>query len=252
MKNRFLMYVLLAFGLSGVGNASAEDLWFEGKTQELLLEEGTEVMVSIASEDGDIQVIGEDRASIEITLSEFRPDDPKRNQARLVYSEDDGFTRVKLELVGKLRKSDIYLRVPHRVSMRLNVIDGDLKVEDVYGELEVSAVDGDILMNEVEGGIVANAVDGDIRIVITDTGVANPLSLVTVDGDAHLITPRELHADFSVSTIDGAFDSEIEYTAKGGGRNAWGAGVNLSGQFGEGGPPLTMKTIDGDIVVKVK
>jgi len=246
-----VLAVLVAAG-GMLGNAFAEDLWFEGKTQELAVLEGADVMISISSEDGDIKVVGEDRGSVEITLKEFDLDDPKRNRARIMYAEDDGFVRVKLDLNGKLRKSDILLRVPHQVSLRLNSIDGDLRIDNIVGELEVSAVDGDVEMVEVAGGIVANAVDGDIRIVLSDTGFKSPISMVTVDGYVHLVTPPDLHADFSVSTIDGSFKSEIDYTTKGGGKNFWGDGVNLRGQFGEGGPPLSMKTIDGSILVKVK
>lgn len=252
MKRFWRIAALLALGLGGANVVLAEDLWFEGKTQELVLEEGADVMISVSSEDGDIRVVGEDRASIEVTLKEFEEDDPKRNRARVMYAEDDGFVRVKLDLQGKLRKSDIVLKVPYRVSMRLNSIDGDLRVDDVIGELEISAVDGDVVLNEVEGGIVANSVDGDIRITLSDTGFRSPISMVTVDGHVHLVTPRDLNADFSASTIDGTFRSEIDYTVKGGGKNFWGDGVNMTGQYGEGGPPLSMKTIDGSIFVKVK
>ncbi|MBK1876911.1 DUF4097 family beta strand repeat-containing protein [Pelagicoccus mobilis] len=252
MKIVFKLVGLLVLGFGGVTLLSADELWFEGKTQELAVEEGADIMLSVSSEDGDIRVVGEDRGSIEVTLSDFKADDPKRNRAAIMFTEDNGFVRVKLNLVGKLRKTDIVIRVPQRISMRLNSVDGDLRVDDVVGELDVSAVDGDVVLQEVEGGIVANSVDGDIRIILSDTGFKSPISMVTVDGHVHLVTPSNFHADFSASTIDGTFKSDLEYRVKGGGKNFWGDGVNMNGQFGEGGPPLSMKTIDGSIFVKEK
>lgn len=239
-------------GASLLGKESfAEQIWFQDETLEVALEGERDLLIVANSNDGDIFVRGEDRDSIEVTLDKFEADDSKRNRASIEVDLEEGL--VKLILHGKLQKSDVVIVVPRSVSLRLRAIDGDVVVDDIAGEIEINAVDGEVHLREVSGGIVANSVDGSVRAELSDVGLVNPISLATVDGDVHLITGENTNANFSVSSIDGTFDSDLPFKVESSGRK-WGSmvGIHVSGIYGEGGPSISLKTIDGDILVAVR
>ncbi len=248
-RGKRIWIVCAIIGASFLGKESfAESVWFQEETLEIALEGERDLLIVANSNDGDIVVRGEDRDSIEVVLEKFDATDSKRNRASLDVDLEEGL--VKLMLQGKLQKSDIVIVVPESVSLRLRAVDGDVHVADIAGEIEINAVDGDVTLREVSGGIVASSVDGSVRVELSDVGLVNPVSLATVDGDLLLITGEDTNADFSVSTIDGTFDCNFPYRVNGSGQK-WGGhvGVHLSGTIGEGGPPISLKTIDGDLKI---
>ncbi|MDQ8196851.1 DUF4097 family beta strand repeat-containing protein [Pelagicoccus enzymogenes] len=248
MRLRVAAMVALVVGWLGL---EAEPLWIAEPVTVVDLKPDCEVLFIASLTDGNITVRGEERESIELTIDRFDPEDSRRNKARLDVDLDQGL--VKLKLFDQLEKSNIVAVVPTGSFLRLRAVDGDVRVDDISGEIEVNAVDGDVLLREVSGGIVANSVDGHVRVELTDRPLVNPLSLVTVDGDVLLVVERDLDANFSVSTIDGKFDCDLEYRSQGssGGWRKF-VGVNVTGTIGDGGPPISLKTIDGDVRIKAR
>lgn len=229
--------------------AYAEQIWFENATMEVDLEGKLDLLVVAESNDGSVVVRGKDRGSVEITIERFDPGDPRLNRARVDLDLEQGV--LNLKLLNKLVKSNLVLVVPRSVSLRLRVIDGDVRVDGIAGEIEVNAVDGDVLLTEVSGGIVANSVDGSVEVKMVDGAFVSPVSLATVDGDVLLEAGVDFDANFSVSTIDGSFVCDYEYRVdrKSGGWRKF-VGVSLSGKLGDGGPPISLRTIDGDVRIK--
>ncbi len=228
---------------------SAEQVWFEEATLEVDAQGVLDLLVVAGSKDGSITVRGEDRGSVEVTLDRFDAGDSKRNRAWADIDLEQGV--ISFKVFDKLEKSNIVIVVPRSVSLRLNAVDGNVSVEGISGEIEVNAIDGDVTLVDVSGGIVANSVDGRVRVELSPGPLMNPISLATVDGDVSLEIDRDLDANLSVSTIDGKFACNFESRLKksgGGSRRI--VGVSVSGIIGQGGLPISVNTIDGDVRIE--
>lgn len=199
--------------------------------------------------EGNLSVFGEDRGSAELEFEEIDEDAIRFGQPRVDFDSEEA--RLKVSIGPQMDDSDLSAKVPHWTSVKLDTKDGDIYIENISGGIDAQTVDGDIELIGVQGGVAANSIDGDIRIVLSDTVLVSPISLATIDGDIVVVVNKELHANFNVSTIDGEFESDLKMTLKGGkGKRFWG-GTSMEGSFGQGGALLTLKTIDGDVEVRL-
>lgn len=198
--------------------------------------------------EGNLTVIGEDRSTVELEFGDIDEDAKRFGQPNVNFDSEEG--RLRVNIGPQVDDSDLIAKVPAWSSVKLDTKDGDIRIENISGGIDAQTIDGDIELLRVSGGIAANSIDGDIRIELTDTRIDSPMSLATIDGDIEVIVKGELHANFNVSTIDGDFESDLEFTSSGkNGRSFWG-GLSLEGKFGDGGATLSLKTIDGDVEVK--
>lgn len=224
-----------------------------------IAEEATEVVVEpdrplliwLESVDGDVEVIGEDRDSVSLTISDFDVGDEDRNRAEIFYDREAGSFRLKL--IGDLLESDLKVRAPWGASLRLKTVDGDLAVTGVRGEIEASTADGDLELSEISGGLAANSVDGDISVTLREPQPSGPISVATIDGKIRFAYREGLNADVSVTIVDGDFACDVPLRATNGGQSGFqtsGDGVRIEAMIGTGGPLVSLKTIDGDIEIE--
>ncbi|MDQ8203412.1 DUF4097 family beta strand repeat-containing protein [Pelagicoccus sp. SDUM812003] len=252
MKNSARIWLaLLAIGIvTKSGYAQQLEIPIESRETEVEVTQGVELLVAVYSIDIDVEVFGESRSSVRLEFDGFEQDETGFLGPRVYLHEESGNMSIKLGPMVEGKR--IRVTMPFGMSTRVNGQDSSVRIESVQGEIDVSTVDGDIDLLDVSGGIVAHTVDGEIRIELNDTELKSPVSLATVDGDIEVLAREGLSANVNVSTIDGTFRTEIPITSRQRGeRFVWG-GVNLKGTYGAGGAELFLKTIDGDIEVKLR
>lgn len=248
--------LVLGFGFSVFLTSSFGDELLQVRQRTTEVEVGVQanLFVSLRIVDGDIEVIGEERDTVSVTIDDFNSGREDYNQAVIDYDAEAG--TLKFRLRKDLQESDVYLRVPMNVSLRLKTVDGDIEVAGVRGEIDASATDGDVLLEDVAGGVVAYSVDGDLTVSLARVPLIGPMSLATNDGDILFFMPENLNAAVRISTIDGDFECDLPLTLSSnadGNRSIYrnnDDGVNLEGSVGNGGPLVSLKTIDGDIELK--
>lgn len=248
--------LVLGVGLSLFLTSSYGDelLQVRKRTTEVEVGAQANLLVSLRIVDGNIEVVGEERDTVSVTIDDYDSNREDSNQAVIDYDAEAG--TLKFRLRKDLRESDVYLRVPMSVSLRLKTVDGEIEVTGVRGEIDVSATDGNIVLEDVAGGVVAYSVDGNLTVSLARVPLASPMSLATDDGDILFFIPEGLNAAVRISTIDGDFECDVPLSL---GSNADGDravyrssddGVNLEGFIGKGGPLVSLKTIDGNIELK--
>lgn len=228
-----------------------EQVPIEDKVVEIDIGDLRELVVSMNVIEGSLTVIGEDRPTVELEFEEIETDFPWGGTSpRVDFDAESGLLRVRVSPPAD--ENDVIARVPRWVSVKLDTKDGDIDIENISGEIDAKTIDGNLKFLRVSGGIAAHSVDGEMHVELRDGRISGPVSLATIDGDITVIVSGELHAGLSVSTIDGGFSSNIEFTSNGSkGKSFWG-GTNIEGVFGEGGPMLSLKTIDGDVEISRK
>lgn len=186
---------------------------------------------------------------------------------------------MELELSGN--EVDISAR-GMRSEVQANTVDGTILIDGAEGNVEANSVEGDVTISNVKGRVQLNTVEGTVTLTnitgtaveaetvdgdITMTGVTTPnISANTVDGDIswsgalaptgsyrftthdgdlELRITGEPDATVSVSTFDGALDSDWPVTIRGTTNNH-----RMNFTLGQGRARLELSSFDGKISLK--
>jgi len=154
---------------------------------------------------------------------------------------------------------DWMLVVPEDVNLALsNVNGGDIRVSGGNGRLEVKHVNDDVTIDRYAGGVDAFTVNG----TLTATFHAVPrdaMTFGTVNGPIDLSFPKRFGAELIVQTVNGEVLTDFPFTLPIGEDDAsgrlerwFGLGERTRVSIGEGGVPLSCKTVNGDITLRAK
>ena len=129
-----------------------------------------------------------------------------------------------------------------------NTGDGSITLEGVKGAVDVNTGDGSVHVAGAPTSLKAHTGDGSVTLDV-DAGatVSSDWEITTGDGGVKISLPTGVNANLDASTGDGgisASDFGLQTTADN--RD------QLSGQLGNGGPRLKVRTGDGSITVAKK
>jgi len=153
---------------------------------------------------------------------------------------------------------DFTVQVPERTSLVLKTVnDGDILVTNVRGEFTVRNVNGHIELQGIAGPVSGKTVNGRIRAAFSENPAA-ACSFTTVNGDLDVRFTPGLDADFRLKTLNGEIYSDypVRYlpVKPGTGKRENGRFVYRSHghqgvRVGQGGPEISMETLNGDISI---
>ena len=130
------------------------------------------------------------------------------------------------------------LVIPPGVSAELRTVNGDVRVRDVDGELQLGSVNGSIEARGVRRDFESQTVNGGIQASATAAGPGQKLALQSVNGTIALTLPKDARFDFSASTMNGSIASTFPLPAR---------GLPASGRAGNGphGRRIVVQDEDG-------
>lgn len=153
---------------------------------------------------------------------------------------------------------DFEMQVPEQTSLILETVNGgDILVKNVRGEFTVRNVNGHIELQDIAGPVSGKTVNGRIRAVFSENPVAACV-FTTVNGDLEASFTPGLAAEFQLKTLNGGIFSDfpVNYlpAKPGTAKREKGRYVYRSHSFqgvrvGQGGPEISMETLNGDIVI---
>ncbi|MEX0722521.1 MAG: DUF4097 family beta strand repeat-containing protein [Gracilimonas sp.] len=157
---------------------------------------------------------------------------------------------------------EMVILVPRNFSLKLNTVQGDVRVSGLSGELEISAVNGDIALADISGTVLVNSVNGDMEIDFNSIPQNSPMSFTGVNGDIEVSFPSDAKFTAKMKTEWGDvytnFDMDIERdgtrTQSGSDNETFKVSVNrwIFGKVNGGGPEFLFKTLHGDISIRKK
>ncbi|MCB2198089.1 DUF4097 domain-containing protein [bacterium] len=137
----------------------------------------------------------------------------------------------------------------------LSTHGGDLEAFDHQGMLNMHTSAGDIAAHNLKGGIVANTGHGSIEVSVADYDVVDfsVFELNAANGDIQLDLPKNFNAfvDATVSSVwdddDGMIQSDFPLKISHlGGK----AGTTAVGKINDGGQPIELSTVRGEIHIR--
>jgi DUF4097 and DUF4098 domain-containing protein YvlB len=157
---------------------------------------------------------------------------------------------------------DLTLQVPFKTSLKLSSHDnGDILVENVTGEIEVSNHEGNVTLKKISGSVVANSYDGGILIAFDQIDPGKPMSFTSYDGDIDVTFPAALKANVKMKTQEGEIYSDfpvdikadqkkVQDERKQGGKYRISFGEFIYGTINGGGAEFQFVSYDGDIYIR--
>lgn len=220
--------------------------------------------------DGSIKVLGHDSKEVQINAKRREPRKTQRTREGMksITSNNLEYTVEELKNTVLIKAwpsgtIDFEIKVPKNFSLNIKTVNkGDIYVENVQGEFEVSNTNGAITMKDISGSVIADAMNKDI--VVSFLSVSNnPMAFSNFNGDIDVTFPGNFKAMIKAKTQQGEIFTDFNLDLKssdkptvtkkdGSGvykvsRNEW-----VSGTLNGGGQEVQFQTYNGDILIRNK
>jgi len=180
------------------------------------------------------------------------------------WSVEEDNNIMKIETSSWKASIDLVVQVPWATSLKLHCVNGgSITVENVRGEFEVENVNGAITLSRISGSAVAQTVNGDIRVSFNKIDPGKAMSLITLNGDVDVTLPADTKASLKLKIDNqGEIYSDFELAMKTtpqkavedkrshGGRYRVTFENAVTGTINGGGQEITLKTFNGDILLR--
>lgn len=97
--------------------------------------------------------------------------------------------------------------VPPGVTAFLHTVNGEVRVQDVDGELDVQSVNGNVAVRGSRRGVRAQTVNGKVDVAAAGAPAGSILELKTVSGSVLLTLPKDAQFDLNATTMNGSIES---------------------------------------------
>jgi hypothetical protein len=182
------------------------------------------------------------------------------NTSGLEVEEEDN--EIDISTQSWKRSISLTLQVPVKTSLELSTMNnGDILVENVEGEHEISNMNGKVTLKNVSGSVVANSMSDDLIVILTKINTGKAMSFSTMSGDVDVTLPATAKANIKMKSNQGDIYSDFDLTMKPttkktvsekgkGGKFKIKFDEYLLGTLNGGGPEFTFKTFSGDIYIR--
>lgn len=213
--------------------------------------DGEEVLISYG---GDIEEEGEQQ----VTQDGLRK--ISNNSVGFEVSENDN--QVNVSGASPMQNIDFEVSVPRNFSLKLSTVNGgEIFVENVDSEMEISNVNGDITLRNVGGSALVNTVNGEIKASFQSVTPDKPMAFSNLNGDIDVTLPAntkmetkmksewgEIFTDFEMD-ISREDKENVKSSSQG---DNFRISINnwIYGSINEGGPEYLFKSMRGDIYIR--
>jgi hypothetical protein len=138
-------------------------------------------------------------------------------------------------------KVEFTVRIPAGVHFIGRTVNGEVEAASLAGDVEAHTVNGKISISTT-GWAEGNTVNGSIIARLGKAAWSRPLQFHTVNGGVDVEMPATVNAELRASTVNGHISTDFPLMVRG-----RFTGREISGSIGQGGPELSLKTVNGDI-----
>lgn len=137
------------------------------------------------------------------------------------------------------------LTVPRNARLAdINLVNGNLDIEGVNGEVRVSCVNGRLTARKLGGQAELSTVNGKLEASLDR--LASPLRVSSVNAAVLLTLPSDTKADIEASTVSGSISNDFGIPVA---HHRW-VGHELNGELGGGGPRVHVSNVNGGIEIR--
>ncbi len=179
----------------------------------------------------------------------------------LEVSENTNY--VKVESGSWNNKMDLEIEIPSGFDVKVSSYnDGDILITNIQGEVEITTYNGEIAAENISGSVVATTYNGEIKVTFDKVKEGVPMSYSTYNGDIDITFPSTLKASFKMKTEQGeilsGFDMNMIKSGpiqkKDSGSGTYKVVIDewVKGEVNGGGPEISMRNYNGDVIIRKK
>ena len=124
--------------------------------------------------------------------------------------------------------------------LEAKTVNGSVEIDGASGAIEAQTKNGSIRTQNLQGRLRANTTNGRVRASFS-MPPDGEVVLNTTNGSVRLTLPVQTHANVVARTVNGSIATDFPLGVQGK------IGKKLEGKLGEGGPPITLSTVNGSI-----
>jgi len=137
------------------------------------------------------------------------------------------------------------LSVPRNARLdEIKLVNGNLDVEGVNGEVRVSCVNGHLTARKLGGRAELSTVNG--KLEANMDRLQSALDVSSVNAAVLLTLPSDTKADLEATTVSGSISNDFGIPVS---RHQW-VGHDLRGELGGGGPHVRVSNVNGRIEIR--
>lgn len=224
---------------------------------------------------GSINVVGYDGKEVIVIASgnakesNWKHKNMNKNKNGMKRIEDNSFSftveeinnMVYVKSSSRPTKMNLEIKVPYQFSVDLKAVNkGNIYVENTIGTHEVSNTNGKITMVNVSGSVIADALNKDVVISFKTIHEDASMMFSSLNGDIDITFPSSLKATVNARSDFGDvftdFEMELDQSKKitkttnKDGVYKVKRDKGIFGMINGGGPDMTFKTLNGDILIR--
>jgi DUF4097 and DUF4098 domain-containing protein YvlB len=138
----------------------------------------------------------------------------------------------------------VRLKLPKSVNLRVSSVNGKVDVRAIMGEVDVNSVDGDVLITQVGTAMQLSRINGGISVSLLRLGEGG-LRVNIVNGGVKIGLPSETNAEINVHNVNGGIKFDLPIIVVGEMKHD-----QLRGRVGDGGPPITITSVNGGVTLQ--
>jgi hypothetical protein len=234
-----------ACGIDLIAQEEARNQWTksyeigEGATVEIL---NTNGKITVTAGEGEsVEVVAERvvKASTEEKAKALLEEFEIRETASADLVRLDSTSRTTE--FGVNRMVNYTVKLPRWANVRLETTNGDIRVDNLAGELRIEATNGRIEATGLENGARVNTTNGAISLDFAKVGDAS-IECETVNGTITVAVPDDANADVEARVVNGGISTDesglsvIDESRR-----------RVEGRLGEGGTRIRLETVNGAI-----
>lgn len=161
------------------------------------------------------------------------------------------------------RETNFEIKVPANFSLKLSTVNnGDINVEGITGEMDITNVNGSIMLQNISGSASADTTNGDINVTFNSVTKGANMAFSSFNGEVDVTFPKSLKANIKAKSDMGEiftdFDMEVitqkptMNTDKSSGTYKVKIEQWVNGKINGGGPEMLFKTFNSDIIIRAK
>lgn len=233
---------------------------------------GQKGLLNISSQHGPVIIKGTNRKDILIQYQSLEQEGIKFTEMENgltkisggapgfdVYEQDN-----KVQIESSFMNKGVSFNIEVPVAFDISVqafMQGDVKVENVKGEVVIENFNGGIEATGISGHVIANSFNGPIKVSFNEVTPDTPMAFTNHNGNVDLTFPANLQADFKVKTDMGdlytGFEMDVtqEQLQKENKEGKWQRtflGGWINARVNGGGPEIKVKTHNGDVYIRKK
>jgi DUF4097 and DUF4098 domain-containing protein YvlB len=204
--------------------------------------------VELSNVNGSVNITGGEGTEVKVDAVKHARSAGALSECRIVVDARPDFIRIETKYpeheghYGNAASVDFTVRVPRGARLdKISVVNGELEIAGISGEVDGSSVNGSVRVNNVSGHIDLSSVNGSVEVEATAED--KDVRLHSVNGRVSLTLPSDTQSDISAKTVNGSIHNDFGLAVDKGRY----VGSHLKGKLGSGGAHVELDTVNGSI-----